>query len=288
MTIVDDEDGDSPYIEGSELTVIGTYRRYTEGRDPAQIAEDYGVHIARIHEAIAYYYDNAERMMRLDSDSEDSSTDGEEEDDSKIYWHSVILDHERRIQLVLFRLDDDGSITDNLGGLNIHFDDESTYDEAVIAFVDWLERCCDYFDFYQDMRDDFTDSGDTESENADRGESVGEETIRRARDLRQELDRDGLRDRIEELDKDMESYREEYGHDSPEEADQFGDIADEDVNEWAMTRADKAVAKLALRLVEAEPVVMESATAGRDDWEGTTPSDAGEALFGDGPDEDDE
>lgn len=29
---------------------------------------------------------------------------------------------------------------------------------------------------------------------------------------------------------------------------------------------------------------LQTATAGRDDWEGTTPTDAGESLFGPGPD----
>jgi hypothetical protein len=68
MTIVD-EDGEIPHVEGSELTVLDAYRQYVQGRDPAQIADDYRVKIARVHEALAYYYDNAERMIRLESDS---------------------------------------------------------------------------------------------------------------------------------------------------------------------------------------------------------------------------
>jgi hypothetical protein len=94
-------------------------------------------------------------MMRLDSDTGDSeSTDEDCGDDSRLYWHSAILDHERKIQIVLYRLDDDGEIVDTLGDLDLQFDAESTYDEAVVAFVDYLERCCDSFDFYQGLRAD--------------------------------------------------------------------------------------------------------------------------------------
>jgi hypothetical protein len=106
--------------------------------------------------------------------------------------------------------------------------------------------------------------------------------IQRAKDLRRNLDEAELRARIEELESVIDTYREEYNHYTLEDADQFGDINREDVQEWAQLRADKAVAKLALRLSEAVSS-LETATADRDDWSGTTPADAGESAFGDSP-----
>jgi hypothetical protein len=135
-----------------------------------------------------------------------------------------------------------------------------------------------------------TGSEGTESENGNSSESVGEEVIQRAKELKQGLSEGALRERIEELESDLEAYRTRYDHDSPEETDQFADIDDEVIREWEMTRADKAVATLALRLSEAVSTIemdrLETATAERDDWSQSPPSDAGEALFGDGPEND--
>jgi hypothetical protein len=114
-------------------------------------------------------------------------------------------------------------------------------------------------------------------------DSPREEVIKRARELNQDLGPAEIRNRIEELENSIASYREEYGHDSPEDAERFGDLAEEGAREWTRVRYERAVTDLALKLSEAVTILkidqLETATADRDDWSGTTPADAGEAAF---------
>jgi uncharacterized protein (DUF433 family) len=65
MTIVsksDVRDGE-PHIEGTTVTVHDVYTAYArDGLEPAEVASDYDVALARVHEAISYYYDHSEAM----------------------------------------------------------------------------------------------------------------------------------------------------------------------------------------------------------------------------------
>ena len=68
MTIVQDDECDGqPRIDGTAVTVIDIYHSAVrQGRDPAEVAHKYDVDLARVHEAIAYYYDHATAMRGLE------------------------------------------------------------------------------------------------------------------------------------------------------------------------------------------------------------------------------
>lgn len=75
MTIVssDDKCDGVPRLDGTEVTVIDIYTSYArDGNEPAEVADEYGVGLARVHEAIAYYYDHSARMRDLRAQRERS------------------------------------------------------------------------------------------------------------------------------------------------------------------------------------------------------------------------
>lgn len=63
MTIVSDAQDDQPHIDGTDVTVIDVYQAYAgQGMEPAEVADELNLDLARVHEAIAFYYDHAEVM----------------------------------------------------------------------------------------------------------------------------------------------------------------------------------------------------------------------------------
>lgn len=69
MTIVstDDVKDGLPRIAGTEVTVLDVYKSYArEGNEPTEVAHELGVDLPRVHEALAFYYDHAERMRELE------------------------------------------------------------------------------------------------------------------------------------------------------------------------------------------------------------------------------
>ena len=72
MPIISDADGrdSQPRIEGTDVTVIDVYAAYARcGLEPAEVASEFGIPLADVHEAIAYYYRNAARMREMEDDS---------------------------------------------------------------------------------------------------------------------------------------------------------------------------------------------------------------------------
>lgn len=71
MTIVSGgttRDG-QPRIDGTRVTVIDVYDAYArEGCEPAEVASDYDVKLAQVHEALAYYYNHAQAMWQYRDD----------------------------------------------------------------------------------------------------------------------------------------------------------------------------------------------------------------------------
>lgn len=70
-------------------------------------------------------------------------------DDGELGFYDGIVEHENRIILALQRVRDDGLVLDDLGALNINFDDDEVFAEAVEAWVDWLGQASSKHDFYQ-------------------------------------------------------------------------------------------------------------------------------------------
>jgi len=67
MTIVSHDR--NPRIAGYDVTVIDVYRAHSrDGLEPAEVADTLDVPLARVHEALAFYYDHVERMRRLTND----------------------------------------------------------------------------------------------------------------------------------------------------------------------------------------------------------------------------
>lgn len=74
MTIISDPDvrDGQPIIDGTTVTVIDAYHMFArDGRDPAEVAYEYDVDLARVHEAIAYYYDHATKMQEWEELTDD-------------------------------------------------------------------------------------------------------------------------------------------------------------------------------------------------------------------------
>ncbi|MUV56240.1 DUF433 domain-containing protein [Halogeometricum sp. CBA1124] len=73
MTIVSDANvrNGQPHTDGTDVTVQEVYAAYArEGLEPAEVASEYGISLADVHEALAYYYRHAERMREMEEDSE--------------------------------------------------------------------------------------------------------------------------------------------------------------------------------------------------------------------------
>lgn len=71
------------------------------------------------------------------------------DDVGELKFYDGIVEHERRIQLVVNRVSEDGLVLENRGGLNMQFD-EDEFDEAIEAWITWLEQTCEYLDYYRE------------------------------------------------------------------------------------------------------------------------------------------
>lgn len=80
--------------------------------------------------------------------------------------------------------------------------------------------------------------------------------LEQARDILERVDRDELATRINEMHDDLQSYREEYGVESPEDAALLeADIDRGTLQDWQTTRRNLGFAKVALALADAEDTV---------------------------------
>jgi uncharacterized protein (DUF433 family) len=71
MTIIADS---PPRVEESGITVIDVYAAYArDGYEPAEVASAFGIPLADVHEALAYYYRHAEEMRGYE-DNDDLQT----------------------------------------------------------------------------------------------------------------------------------------------------------------------------------------------------------------------
>ena len=67
MTIVSDDAvlHGQPRIEGTRVGVLHVYDMVVSGAEPAEVADSLDLALARVYEALAYYYDNPEEMRTV-------------------------------------------------------------------------------------------------------------------------------------------------------------------------------------------------------------------------------
>lgn len=58
--------GGDPRVEGTRVGVIHVTERFDAGDEPAQIAADWGIDLADVYYALAYYYDHPEEMDAIE------------------------------------------------------------------------------------------------------------------------------------------------------------------------------------------------------------------------------
>lgn len=67
----DDVLGGAPRIEGRRIGVHHVARRVIDaGEPPERVAADYGLDIADVHRALAYYYDHSDEMRTVQAERE--------------------------------------------------------------------------------------------------------------------------------------------------------------------------------------------------------------------------
>lgn len=72
----DDVLGGAPRIEGRRIGVHHVARRVADaGESPEQVAADYGLDLADVYRALAYYYDHPDEMRSVEADR-DTVPDG--------------------------------------------------------------------------------------------------------------------------------------------------------------------------------------------------------------------
>lgn len=76
MTIVADDDvlHGQPRVEGTRIGVIHVYDMVVAGAEPAEVADALDLPLARVYEALAYYYDHPDEMRGIRRD-EDAAID---------------------------------------------------------------------------------------------------------------------------------------------------------------------------------------------------------------------
>ena len=124
MTIVSDANvrNGQPHIDGTDVTVQEVYVAYArEGLEPAEVANEFDVDLARVHEAIAYYYDHASSLRGRTSEKVAELTGGDE-DETRAAFKAVDIhrpnsdaDRDEDQQIIEVRrhlLDDDGNLED--------------------------------------------------------------------------------------------------------------------------------------------------------------------------------
>jgi len=71
--IVSDEEtlGGAPRLDGTRIGVLHVYEQYQDGETPEAIASKYdGVTVADVHHALAYVFDNPDRIQQLQTERE--------------------------------------------------------------------------------------------------------------------------------------------------------------------------------------------------------------------------
>jgi len=72
--IVSDEGtlGGAPRLAGTRIGVLHVYEQYQDGETPEAIASKYELSVADIHHALAYVFDNPERIQQLQDEREET------------------------------------------------------------------------------------------------------------------------------------------------------------------------------------------------------------------------
>lgn len=73
MTVVSTEDvlAGEPRLEGRRVSVLQVAVPVLEGHEPSYVADQLGLSLGEVHEALAYYYKNPDEMADLRDDYED-------------------------------------------------------------------------------------------------------------------------------------------------------------------------------------------------------------------------
>lgn len=70
---------DEPHVEGSRVTVRGIHGRVEERGTPAhEVAEQLGLDVADVYEALAYYHNNPEEMREVEHRHEEAVVEARE------------------------------------------------------------------------------------------------------------------------------------------------------------------------------------------------------------------
>lgn len=75
MTITGDENvlGGEPRIEGTRIAVRHVVEMVIDSGDsPAYVADQLGISLATVYEALAYYYDNIEQIRKFERENTDA------------------------------------------------------------------------------------------------------------------------------------------------------------------------------------------------------------------------
>ncbi|TMT85819.1 DUF433 domain-containing protein [Haloterrigena sp. H1] len=85
MTIVSHDE--NPRIDEYDVTVIDVYRAHArDGLEPAEVADELDVPLARVHEALAFYYDHVDWMKRLVNDRIVEETPDPDPDNDDLFF----------------------------------------------------------------------------------------------------------------------------------------------------------------------------------------------------------
>lgn len=67
--------GGEPRLNGHRISVLQVADPVLGGHDPAHVADQLGVTLAEVHEALAYYYNHPEEMEAIREDYEELETE---------------------------------------------------------------------------------------------------------------------------------------------------------------------------------------------------------------------
>lgn len=70
-----------PRIEGRRISVLQIAEPVLDGHDPAYVADQFDVDLAKVHEALAYYYNHPDEMDAIRTKYEDLEAELRERSD---------------------------------------------------------------------------------------------------------------------------------------------------------------------------------------------------------------
>lgn len=277
MTIVSTDDicDGQPHIDGSSVSVIEIYDAFArDGMEPAEIADEYEVTLPRIHEALAYYYDHAQRMRQYRDD------DSDESQDKHPRYHGLetaTSDYENWEETTptdageaLFG-GNDGDVNERAES---EWVDETipaervrsvlhhTYDPQSASTVADRARTSENM-AGKHVRNLVSEGFAVETADPSSNETLykrSEESLvmEEANRIRREVDDATLMARVSEMKEKLRIYREEYGAESPEDAVlSDADIDSEELQAWQTTRRNLSFAKVALAISNAKKDLIE-------------------------------